>query len=152
MSHNQHATWVLILNSNDCRIYQLSAEPSQLTLVKEIVHPESKLRDIELTSDKPGRYQAGNLAHGAFSQPSDPKEIEIEDFSRQVAKELNEARNIQAYNYLIIVAPPHMNGLLFQHLNKHVKDLVTHNIKNDILNLTEPELIEFLHQHMHKHK
>ena len=148
MSHNQLTTWVLTLNSNDCRIYKLSEKPYQLILLKEIQHPESKLRDIELTSDKPGRYEAADLAHGAFTQPSDPKEIQIEDFSRQVAKELNKDRNIEAYNKLIIIAPPRMNGLLFQHLNKHVKDLVIHNIKNDILNLTEPELAEFLHQHM----
>ncbi|PWY54358.1 host attachment protein [Legionella qingyii] len=148
MSSNQHATWVLILNSNECRIYELSTKPYQLALLKEILHPESKLRDIELTSDKPGRYKTDNPAHGTFAQPSDPKEIQIDDFSRQVAKELNNDRNIEAYKNLIVVAPPHMNGLLFQHLNKHVKELVTHNIKNDILNLTEPELAEFLHQHI----
>ena len=83
----QHATWVITLNSNDCRIYKLSTKPYQLTLFKEILHPESKLRDIELTSDKPGRYRAGDLAHGSFTQPSDPKEIQIEDFSRHVAEE-----------------------------------------------------------------
>ncbi|MGC1183139.1 host attachment protein [Legionella sp.] len=150
MLSNQLATWVLVLNSNDCRIYKLSTKPYQLTFLKEILHPESKLRDIELTSDKPGRYKTGDSAHGTFTQPSDPKEIQVDDFSRQVAKELNKDRNIEAYNNLIVVAPPHMSGLLFQHLNKHVKNLVTHNIKNDILNLTESELAEFLHQHILK--
>lgn len=150
MSSNQLITWVLILNSNDCRIYKLSTKPYQLTFLKEILHPESKLRDIELTSDKPGRFKAGDSAHGTFTQPSDPKEIQIDNFSRQVAKDLNKDRNIEAYNKLIVVAPPHMNGLLFQHLNKHVKKLVTHNIKNDILNFTESELAEFLHQHILK--
>ncbi|WP_133137944.1 host attachment protein [Legionella rowbothamii] len=150
MSSNQHSTWVVALNSNDCRIYELHTKPYQLTLHKEIIHPESKLRDIELTSDKPGRYRAGDMAHGAYTQPSDPKEIQIEAFSRHVAEELNKDRNIDAYNKLIVVAPPHMNGILFQHLNKHVKTLVTHNIKNDVLNLKEPELADFVHKHMLK--
>lgn len=96
MPSNQHANWALILNSNDCRIYKLSTKPYQLTLLKEILHPESKLRDIDLTSDKPGRYKAGDSAHGAYTQHSDPKEIQIEDFSRQVANELNKGRNIEA--------------------------------------------------------
>lgn len=150
MAANQHATWVLLLNSNTCRLYKLSTKPYQLTVIKEILHPASKLRDIELTSDKPGRYKAADMAHGTFTQPTDPKEIQIEDFSREVAKALNHDRTIEAYNKLIVIAPPHMNGLLFQHLNKHVKELVTHNIKKDILHLTEPELIDFLHQHMLK--
>jgi len=147
MTNFQQATWALILNSGICRIYKLSKKPYQLTLLKEIVHPESRLRDIELTSDKPGHYKAGDGAHGAFSQQSDPKEIQIDDFSRQIAEALDHGRTIQSYNKLIVVAPPHMDGLLFQHMNKHVKDLITHNIKNDVLHLTEHELSDFLQQH-----
>jgi protein required for attachment to host cells len=148
MTTDQHATWVLALNSSVCRIYKLSTKPYQVTLLKEILHPESKLRDIELTSDKPGHYKAGGAAHGAFSQQTDPKEIQLDDFSRQIADVLDHGRNTEAYNQLIVVALPHMDGLLFQHINKHVKDLVTHNIKHDVLNLTEHELLDFLQQHM----
>lgn len=148
MPSNQHDTWVLVLNTNTCRIYKLDVKPYRLMFLKEILHPKSKLRDIELTTDKPGRYQARDQAHGAYTQRTDPKETEIENFSREVAKELDKDRNMGTYHKLIVIAEPHMNGLLFQHLNKQVQDLVTHNIKNDILNLTESELTEFLHQHM----
>lgn len=147
MSSAQHLTWVLITDSNTCRLYNYSQKPDQLTLVKEIKHPENKLRDIELTSDKPGHYKASGSAHGAFSQQSDPKEIKIEAFSREIAKELDHGRNAHAYEKLILIAPPHMSGLLFQHLNKHVMDLVTHNIKKDIPHLTDHELLDFLHTH-----
>lgn len=147
MTSNQHATWVLITNSNDCRIYQYIKKPHQLILIKEIKHPENKLRDTDLTSDKPGHYSTSSSARGAFSQPTDPKEIKIEDFSRSIAKELDSDRNTNAYEKLIVIAPPHMNGLLFQHINKHVQDLIVHNIKKDLLQLNENELLEFLHTH-----
>ncbi len=140
-------TWVLSTNSNACRIYHYRKELKQLTLVKEILHPENKLRDIDLTSDKPGHYKANGGAHGAFSQQSDPKEIKIDNFSRDLAKELDHNRTVHAYEKLILIAPPHMNGLLFQHLNKHVKELVAHNIEKDLSHLTEHELLDFLHQH-----
>ena len=64
--------------SNTCRIYQYSKKPTQLTLLKELKHPENKLKDIDLTSDKPGHYKSSSATHGAYSQPSDPKEIKIE--------------------------------------------------------------------------
>jgi protein required for attachment to host cells len=143
-----HLTWVLITNSNTCRIYNYSRNPELLTLVKEIKHPENKLRDIDLTSDKPGRYKASGDAHGAYSQPSDPKEIKIDEFSREIAKVLDHGRTTHAYGKLIVIAPPHMDGLLSQHLNKHTKDLVIHNIKKDIPNYTDKELLDFLHQHI----
>lgn len=147
MTSEKHVTWVLNINSNDCRIYKYSKKPHQLTLLKEIKHPENRLKDTDLTSDKPGHYNTSGSARGAFSQPTDPKEIKIDDFSRNIAKELDHDRNTKAYENLIVIAPPHMNGLLFQHINKHVKELVIHNIEKDLIYLNEHELLEFLHTH-----
>ena len=147
MSSTKLVTWILTTNSNTCKLYNYSEKPEQLTLIREISHPENKLKDIDLTSDKPGHYKANGGAHGAFSQPSDPKEIKIDDFAREIANALDHGRNTHNYEKLIVIAPPHMNVLLFQHLNKHVKDLVTHNIKKDIPHYTKRELLDFLHQH-----
>lgn len=139
--------WVITTDSNTCRIYQYSKKPTQLTLLKELKHPENKLKDIDLTSDKPGHYKSSNATHGAYSQPSDPREIKIDNFSREIARELEHGRNTQAYQNLIIIALPHMNGLLFQHLNQHVKDLVAHNIEKDLIHLPNHELLDFLKIH-----
>lgn len=147
MSSNQSLTWVINTDSNTCRIYTYNKKTHQLALIKEIQHPENKLRDIDLTADKPGHYRTDGSAHGAYSQPSDPKEIKIADFSREIAKELDHGRNTHAFSKLIMIAPPHMNGLLFQHINKHVKELVTHNIEKDMLHLADHELLNFLTEH-----
>ena len=147
MPSNQHSTWVLMTNSNTGRIYLYNKENNQLALLKEIQHPENKLRDIELTSDRPGHFNSNGGAHGAFTQASDPKEIKIDDFSRELAKELDHGRNTNAYNKLIVIAPPRMNGLLFQHTNKHVNELVTHKIEKDLIHFSEKELLDFLNQH-----
>jgi len=132
-------TWIVSTNSNTCCIYDYSKNPTNLTLIKQILHPENKLHDIELTSDKPGRY-----AFGAYEQPSDPKEIKIDSFAREIAKELDLARTNQNYDALIVIASPHMYGLLSGHLNEHVKKLITHHIQKDVLHLSEHKLLDFL--------
>ncbi len=147
MTLNQSSTWVVTTDTNTCRIYHYKKKPRELTLLKEIQHPENKLRDIDLTSGKPGHYKSSGSAHGAYSQPSDPKEIKITDFSREIAKELDHGRNMHAYEKLIVIAPPHMNGLLFQHINKHVKNLITHCIEKDLLHLDDHKLLDFLHEY-----
>lgn len=147
MMPSDHVAWVVTTDSNTCRIYQYRRKPAQLDLLKELQHPENKLRDIDLTSDKPGHYKSSNNAHGAYSQQSDPKEIQIENFSREIAKELDHGRTIHAYDNLIIIALPHMKGLLFQHINKHIKDLVAHSIEKDLINLPHQELLDFLRVH-----
>jgi len=136
--------WVVTTNTNTCRIYHYQKKPTQLTLLKEIAHPENKLHNQDLVSDKPGHYQARDAAHGTYSPHMEAKEIDIDNFSREIATELDQGRNNQSYEQLIIIASPHMSGLLFQHINKHVKEMVRHNIHKDLLNLPHHELLEFL--------
>ncbi len=138
--------WVVNTNSNKCHIYHYQKSPALLTLVKEIAHPENRLKKSDyLTSDKPGRYLSDTSgAGGSFGQRTDPKEIAIDDFSREIAHELNHGRSTHAYEKLIIITPPHMNGLLFHHLDKHVKNLIVNTIQKDLQHLTEAELLTLL--------
>ncbi|WP_347252066.1 host attachment protein, partial [Legionella sp.] len=119
-------------------------------LIKEIQHPENKLRDIEITSDKPGRYQAMGQAHGTYTQPTDPKEIKIENFSKEIAKILEYNNTVHGYEKLILVAPPHINGLLLKHLDKQVKKRVTHHIEKDFIHLSEDKLLDHLNEALEK--
>lgn len=136
--------WVVVADSNACRIYHFYKHPAKLELFKELYHPENKLRDIDLTSDKPGRYRGGMSGHGAFSQQSDPKAIKIENFSREIGKALDVGRKSNAYDFLIVILPSHVRGLLSRHTNKHVKDLVAHTIEKDVMHLKERELLSFI--------
>lgn len=137
--------WVINSNTNTCQIYQYNKHPEELALLKELSHPVNKLKKSEyFTSDKPGRYQSGTHAHGAYSQRSDPKEVEIENFAREIAQELNRGRNSHEYKNLIIIAEPHMSGLLSRHLDKHVKELVSNEIQKDVVHLAHRELLDFI--------
>ena len=148
MSLSNSTTWVLVADTNICRIYTYDKQPEKLTLFKEISHPENRLKDTDLTSDRQGRYSASNSTHGVYAAHSDPKEVKIDDFSREIAKELAHGRSTNDYSKLIIVALPHMDGLISQHIDKNVKDLITHNIKHNAVDLNEKHLLEFLHKHM----
>ncbi len=131
--------WIVNVNSNLCRIYHYQKSPAKVTLIKEIEHPENKLKPSEIVSDKPGRYKGG-----MYSPHTDIKEVEFDHFAREVAKELDEGRVKSKYEKLILIAPPHMNGLLLQHMDKHVKELVMNNIQKDLIFLKDHELLNFV--------
>ncbi len=133
--------WVIVLDSNSCKILNYLKKDKKFESIKQLNHPENKLPDRELTSDKPGHYKSSHSTHGAYAQPSDPKEIKIDKFAREVANNLEEGRNHQSYQKLIIIAAPHMNGLLQKHINKHVKKLIYHNIEKDLMHQTDQELL-----------
>lgn len=142
---------VVNANSNICRIYHYDKKSAQLALLKEISHPENKLKSGDMTSDKQGHYKAGKSARGAYSPHMEAKEIKIDVFSREIARELNQERIKKEYDELIVIAPPHMYGLLFQHINKHVKNLVINKIEKDLLHLSDLELLNFLQTHTQYH-
>lgn len=135
---------VINTNTNDCKIYHYDKHPAQLTLVKEISHPDNKLKNGDLTSDKEGHYKATQAGRGAYSPHTDAKEVEIINFSKEIAQDLNQRRNENELERLILIAPPHMYGLISQHLNKHVMSLVSNHIQKDLIHLKEHELLDFL--------
>jgi protein required for attachment to host cells len=137
---------VINTNTNTCRIYHYVKHPAQLTLLKEIKHPENRLKSGEMTSDRPGHYQGGMSARGAYSPHTEAKENAVDNFSREIAEELNKERNNKDYDELIVIAPPHMKGLLLQHINKHVKAMIVNNIEKDLLYMPEHELLSFLRE------
>lgn len=140
--------WVIITNTNTCKIYNHDKNHSTLSLLKEISHPDFKLKTSEtLTTDRPGHYNKGESVRGSYSPHMEPKEIEIDRFSHEIAEALDKGRKDNAYEKLVIITAPHMNGLLFKHLNKHVKELVKHTIQKDLQNMNDRELMEFVRTH-----
>ena len=138
--------WVVNSDTTTCHIYQYQKKPPKLTLWKKIKHPEIKLKKSEyLTTDKPGRYKVKGLGSGgSFSQRADPKEVEIDNFAREIARELNRDRAMNKYQKLIIIMPPHLNGLFFRHLDKNVENVISSNIQKDYQHLTQKKLLNLL--------
>lgn len=137
--------WVLVTNSNSCRIFTYQKSPAKLTLIMNANDRDARLKDSELVSDKPGKYKADGNKHGSFVPETDPKENEIDMFARKIAQELEHARKTNLFNQLIVIAPAQMSGKLFGHLSPQTKELMSNNIQKDIPHMPEHELLDFLH-------
>jgi protein required for attachment to host cells len=137
--------WVVTANAIACHIYHYDTHPAKLTLIKEMTHPENRLKKEDfLTSDKPGHYKSSASNRGAYAPRTDPKEVEFDNFARQIAKELDHGRVTNAYEKLIIISPSHMDGMILHHVDKHVKDMVMHNIQKDPQNFSGKDLLDCL--------
>jgi len=136
------------LNSNTCRLYCYKKHPFELALINEISHPENKLKNSELTSDGPGHYQTDKSVRGTYSPNMLPKDVEIDNFAREVARELNQKRNEGGFQKFVVIAPAHMSGLIAGHLNKYVKEMLLETIHKDLMHLSHKELQEFVHSHV----
>ena len=133
-------TWVLVANASEARIFGTDRIGEAMECMKEFSHPESRGKGSELASDRPGHYQSKGTGHGAFVEPSDPKEYEADRFASELAKELDKGRNDNAYRKLVVVAAPHFYGLLNNHMNKHTRAMVVNDIQKDLTDCEPREL------------
>lgn len=140
--------WIIIANSNDCRIYEYQKKLNRLTLIKEINHPENKLKSKDLGTDRPGHYNSSTSARGSYSQPTELNEINFENFARELAAGLDKERINHDFDELVVIMPAHMEGLFLRHLNKNVKELITKSLQKNIMHFSEPELLDYLHQNL----
>lgn len=100
--------------------------------------------DRELTRDDSGRDKGpGGDAHGVADRV-DRHEFEKERFAHQVAQVLNKARAEGRFDRLVVVAPPKEIGHLRHELDDRTRDFVVAEIKKDLVNARNDELVEHL--------
>jgi len=139
-------SWILIANGSEARIYDRTAERRKLKIVSEHHHPESRMKNADLISDRSGHYQSdtNSMGHGSYQEPTPPKEHEMDSFARELAGTLDEGRMANKFNRLVLVSPPHFNGLLNKHLHQQVKSLVSTSVGKDYTKVAENKLLDQL--------
>ena len=141
--------WVVSVNSNNCKIYHYQKHQNKLTLLKEIDEPVNRLKNREIISDRPGRYNKSvDGTRGSYEPKYEPKDTTIFSFSRKIAKLLNSAKQDRLFDKIIFILDSHMLGLLKQNLDKNVYDTVHQTILRDLQSFSEKELADYLKEHL----
>lgn len=106
---------------------------------------EEMARDLppnrEIVTDKPGRSAdpGGSSRHG-FAPTVDYHQFEKARFARQVADVLEKARARDAFDRLVLVAPPKTLGELRQELSKATHERVHGELNKDLTHMEPKEL------------
>lgn len=137
-------TWILVANACQARIYSRNGIRQELALVKEMMHPESRMKNSELVSDRAGYMPGVGNGHGSKQPPSDPKQNEALHFAQELAQTLNQGRCSQQFERIILVAPPAFMGLLGEKIDVQTAKLVTEKLGKDYTQSTEKELVGYL--------
>ena len=141
------STWVLVAHEAGARLFENQGPGKGLDLVDEIDHPEGRMRDGELVSDRPGRSfrkDSGDPRRASMSQNEGPHERVVATFARELANRLQQGRVRNEYQRLVLVAPPRFLGLLRSSLDAPTAQLVVGSLHKDLAAKKEAELVEHL--------
>jgi len=109
--------WVVVASSTRCRIFAQHKHNGPLEELEDLVHPEGRLHERRLASDRPGRTfdRAGEGRH-AKGNPVKPQEQENIRFAKDVADKIDAARKRDKFERLVLIAEPGFLGQLRQDL------------------------------------
>lgn len=133
--------WVVVANRAIARVLQAETPLGPLTPLEIIEHPEGRMHDRELVTDRPGRTFDRFGPHRHAADPDvEPGEHEAQRFAIMLVERLRQARATGRCDRLILVAPPKFLGRLRAHLDAPTQRAVVLEVDKDLAHL-EPEQI-----------
>src|SRR4051812_19123986 len=112
-------TWLTICNATKANIYNITRTKfdgaGKNPLLKVLEHPAGRMKGVDLITDKPGAFKAGNFARGKFIPHTTPHEVQLDHFAKEIANFLENERANQHFQSLIICTDPHFQGILEKH-------------------------------------
>ena len=133
-------TWILVANASLAKLYANLGPNKGLTLVKELIHPESRQKNGELVSDSSGAMGAVGSGGGSLQPQTLPKQHEAKVFAQEIAQALYQGRTSNAFKRAILVAPPAFMGLLNAVIDGPTAQLITDRFEKDYTKTPENEL------------
>ena len=137
-------TWILVANASLAKLYANLGPNKGLTLVKELIHPESRQKNGELVSDRSGAMGAVGSGGGSMQPQTLPKQHEAKVFAQEIAQALYQGRTSNAFKRAILIAPPAFMGLLNAVIDGPTAQLITDRFEKDYTKTPENELGERL--------
>ena len=125
-------TWVVVADNSRARIFEAARPDSELVEIQTLAHPEARLHESALVSDRDGSGVGyGGTTHG-FGTEHVAKDEESVRFAADLCEQLEQARNQQAYDKLYIIAAPAFLGMLRKHQSKGVRTLVSQELSKNL--------------------
>ena len=136
---------VLVASAGQARFFTLDSPTADLIELSSAINPEARMREEDLMDDRRGRYHdQGGAGRSAIDESTDPKDVTIQRFARELAHKLERERTQRRLERLYLVASPSFLGELRKHLSNHLKPLLAGEIAKDFTHLDSRELRKHL--------
>jgi protein required for attachment to host cells len=134
-----YKAWIVVADNARARIFGAQNRGGELTELEVKYHPESRMRDRDLQSDKPGRmYSMQGEFRSATEQPP-ARKVEAERFAQDLAEYLDKKHYEQQFEYLLLIASPNFLGLVRNEFSGRLHKAVVNEINKDLSNLEKAE-------------
>lgn len=141
--------WVVVANGARARVLECTAHPRVFRHVADLVHPQTRLKGVELARTAGGGDRAGHVegpGHGsaAYQPRTTAREREHDRFARQVAELLDDGVAAGDCLSIVLVASDPALGEIRSHLGAMALRRVRRTLASDFTALRDAEVAERL--------
>jgi protein required for attachment to host cells len=139
--------WAVVADASKARFFRGRSPNSPLEEFHEMTHEESRRDELDLVTDKPGRFQdeSGPEAGPARSS-TEPNALEHarRKFASEVADYIDRARAQGVFDHLSIIAEPKFLGKLRKSLASTTADTILEEISKNLTRADEATIRDTL--------
>jgi protein required for attachment to host cells len=139
------ATWVVTADRAGARLLERNRDVREgYEIIEEVNHPEGRLRDIDIDTDRPGRNSTGR-GIGASSRQTmgnseSPHDHMAQQFAKSIADKLQHARGAGRFTRLVLAAEPRFLGMLRESLDGPTARCVVGSVSKNLQSVSLGEL------------
>ena len=138
-------TWILVARRSNAVIFSSHGPGLPIDVVNKIDNPRGRLKSRDIDADRPGRtFDRRGFGRHATSTEESPTEHFEHGFAVRLAEQVDHDRALDAFDLLVLVAPPKLLGLLRHELPKPTRRLVVGELAKDLVDPTPTEVREQL--------
>ncbi len=126
-------TWIIVASRDEVRLFEMLRPDEALREVLDLGNVSGKLKNIDIDSDAPGRASDNRMrARHAYSTEQEPRERLLENFYRDLLRNIDTAFSQHKFSHLVLVAEPRLLGLMRSLLSEQLSRVVRAEIPKDI--------------------
>lgn len=134
-------TWVVVADRSRARIFTVATPKGPLTELEDLVHPEARAHEGDLTSDRLGRS-----SHNVMGKEHSARDQQAHEFAREIAERLERGRVSAQFEALLIVAAPDLLGMLRKAINPNVAKTIVQEIDKNVAQQSPADIRKLLPQ------
>jgi protein required for attachment to host cells len=138
-------TWIIVAHRSGAEIFKTNGRSKTPKKLQTINHPEGRLKAGEINTDGPGHtFQSSGPGQHRLVPAQKATERVAEDFARSIADMLDKERSRQAFDALILIAPPRFLGRLREAFPSPMRSMVVASLGKDLAGVDERGLAKHL--------
>jgi len=130
-----------VAHRGGARIFENNGPGKGLQRVDVVDHPEGRLKNVEINSDKPGRaFDSFGGGRHSMGKEHEPTEEVARQFALSLAEKVHLGRTQNRFDRLVLVAEPRFLGVLRAALDSPTASLVSATLGKDLGGIEDRDL------------